>query len=233
MKNVAIITTSLNGGGAERIAGLLSKELSKRYNVYLFLMSTENIIYEYGGTIVNIGYSGPFYEYAIKVYKEKYDINISISFLEIMNFANIRTRGKERVIISERSVQSLCTPFLYSEAEKISRYYDYADEIVACSYGVKYDLEESYKIENDISVVYNFINKENIAKKSLESIDSKILEFLDGSDFFLNVGRLHEQKNQERLIKQFSIFVKIFVNYKITILCIKTSFLTNFFKFID
>ena len=218
MKNVAIITTSLNGGGAERIAGLLSKELSKKYHVYLFLMNTENIIYEYGGTIVNIGYSGPFYEYAIKVYKEKYDINVSISFLEIMNFANIRTRGKERVIISERSVQSLCTPFLYSEAEKISRYYDYADEIVACSYGVKYDLEESYKIENDISVVYNFINKENIAKKSLESIDSKILEFLDGSDFFLNVGRLHEQKNQERLIKQFSIFVKKQLNYKLIIL---------------
>ncbi|MBR5316782.1 MAG: glycosyltransferase [Lachnospiraceae bacterium] len=218
MKNIAIITTSLNGGGAERIAGLLSKELSKKYNVYLFLMNTENIIYEYGGTIVNIGYSGPFYEYAIKVYKEKYDINVSISFLEIMNFANIRTRGKERVIISERSVQSLCTPFLYSEAEKISRYYNYADEIVACSYGVKYDLEESYKIKNDISVVYNFINKENIAKKSLENINNEILDFLDGSDFFLNVGRLHEQKNQERLINQFSFFVRKQPNYKLIIL---------------
>ena len=32
MKNIAIIVTSLNGGGAERIAGLLSVELAKIYN---------------------------------------------------------------------------------------------------------------------------------------------------------------------------------------------------------
>ena len=88
MKNIAIISTSLNSGGAERIAGLLSKELSKYYNVYLFLLSTDNIIYEYGGTIVDIGQSGPFYEYPIKIYKKLYDIEIAISFLEIMNFAN-------------------------------------------------------------------------------------------------------------------------------------------------
>ena len=62
MKNIAIISTSLNSGGAERIAGLLSKELSKIYNVYLFLLSTENVIYEHGGIIVNIGSSFPFLE---------------------------------------------------------------------------------------------------------------------------------------------------------------------------
>ena len=46
MKNIAVIATSLNSGGAERIAGLLSKELSKYYNVYLFLLNTKNIVYE-------------------------------------------------------------------------------------------------------------------------------------------------------------------------------------------
>ena len=44
--NVAIIVTSLNSGGAERIAGLLSKELSKKYNVYLFLLDTTDIVYD-------------------------------------------------------------------------------------------------------------------------------------------------------------------------------------------
>ena len=69
--NIAIITTSLNSGGAERIAGLLSKELSSKYNVYLFLLDTENIVYEYGGTIIDIRRCGPFYEYPIKLYKRK------------------------------------------------------------------------------------------------------------------------------------------------------------------
>ena len=53
--NIAIIGQSLNSGGAERAAGLLSKYLSDIYSVYLFLVDTENIVYEYGGHIVNIG----------------------------------------------------------------------------------------------------------------------------------------------------------------------------------
>jgi len=64
--NVAIIVTSLNSGGAERIAGLLSKELSKKYNVYLFLLDTTDIVYDYEGTIVDVGQSGPFYEYPLQ-----------------------------------------------------------------------------------------------------------------------------------------------------------------------
>ena len=162
MKNIAIISMSLNSGGAERIAGLLSKELSRYYNVYLFLLSIENIMYEYGGTIVDIGQSGPFYEYPIKKYKEKYQIEVAISFLEIMNFANIRTRGKERVIISERCVQSLIEPPLISQTEKIKRYYNFADEIVSCSEGVKFDLVHNYKVNNTITTIYNFIDKKNI-----------------------------------------------------------------------
>ena len=55
IKNIAVISTSLNSGGAERIAGLLSKKLASKYNVYLFLLSTDNIVYEYGGTIIDIG----------------------------------------------------------------------------------------------------------------------------------------------------------------------------------
>ena len=160
MKNLAIIVHSLNGGGAERIAGLLSKALSRDYNVYLFLSSIEDIVYEYEGTIVNVGNSGPFYEYAIKMNKEKYNIDVSISFLEPMNFANIRTKGRDRVIVSERCVQSLLEPYHHSEAFKIKRYYNKADAVVACAEGVKYDLSENYNVKEDkIFTIYNFINK--------------------------------------------------------------------------
>lgn len=204
--NVAIIVTSLNSGGAERIAGLLSKELSKKYNVYLFLLDTTDIVYDYEGTIVDVGQSGPFYEYPIRKYKKLYNIEVAISFLEIMNFANIRSRGKERVIISERCVQSLIEPPFVSQTEKIKRYYDFADEIIACSEGVKYDLIKNYGIGSAITTIYNFIDKEKIYRLSRKGLPEEIAQFLGESKFFLNIGRLHEQKNQRRLILQFKIF---------------------------
>lgn len=54
MKNIAILTHSLSHGGAERIAGYLSKQLSRYYNVFVFLTENE-INYEYGGTLVVLG----------------------------------------------------------------------------------------------------------------------------------------------------------------------------------
>lgn len=218
MKNIAIISRSLNSGGAERVAGLLSKELSKKYNVYLFLLSKEDIVYEWGGKIVDIGQLGPFYEYLIKFYKNFYKIDIAISFLEIMNFANIRTRGDEKIIISERCVQSLIEPSLVSQGIKIKRYYDFSDEIVSCSEGVKYDLVHNYGIENKITTIYNFIDKEAIGAKSHEDMSDEVKSFLKESEFFVNVGRLHPQKNQKRLILQFSHFHATYQNIKLLII---------------
>lgn len=218
INNIAIMVHSLNSGGAERIAGLLSKELSRHYNVYVFLIDTENIIYEYGGEIVNIGYSGSFYEYDISINKKKYNIDCAISFLEEMNFANIRTRGTERVLISERSVQSLIEPPFTAETLKMKRYYKYADAIIACSDGVKYDLMHNYNIFGNITTIYNFIDKESIFLKACEELPKEAQSFLGGAEFFVNVGRLHQQKNQKRLILQFSYFHKWNSNVKLLIL---------------
>ena len=218
VKNIAVIVHSLNSGGAERIAGLLSKELSRYYSVYLFLLDTENIMYEYGGTIIDIGHSGPFYEYDIGIYKRKYNIDCAISFLEKMNFANIRTRGTERVLISERSVQSLTSPPLNSELIQIQRYYNYADAIITCSDGVKFDLIHNYNIHGYITTIYNFIDKENIIIKSYDDLPDEIQRFLNGAEFFVNVGRLHPQKNQKKLILQFFYFHAVNQNVKLLIL---------------
>lgn len=217
MKNIAVIATSLNSGGAERIAGLLSKELSKYYNVYLFLLNTKNIVYEYGGIIVDVGLHGEFYEYPIKYYKNFYHIDLAISFLEIINFVNIRTRENEKIIISERCVQSLMEPEHISETYKIKKYYNFADEIVSCSEGVKYDLIHNYGINNRITTIYNFIDKQAILLKAYEKIDSEVESFLRGTEYFINVGRLHPQKNQKRLILQFSYFHNKHQNIKLLI----------------
>ena len=219
-KNIAILLSTLNGGGAERIAGLLSKELAKIYNVYIFLKNSDNIVYEYGGTIVDVclGKEGIFYEYAVKELKEKYQIDVSISFMEPMNFTNIRTRNYERIILSERSVQSLIDPPAFADNERIMRYYDSADAIVSCSEGCKYDLVYNYGVRNQIKTIYNFINKEAILSKSNNDKDFLINDFLCGEEYYLNIGRLHPQKNQLRLISQFACFHKKHCGIKLVIL---------------
>lgn len=164
IRNIAIISKGLNCRCEEKIAALLSKELTKYYNVYLFLLSTEDIVYDYGGTIVNLGQSGSYYEYEIKFYKEVYKIDVAISFLEIMNFANIRSRGREKVVVSEHYVRSLTVSPAISRAIKIRRYYDFADKIVSSSEEATYDLVHNYRIKNKIETIYNTIDKENIEK---------------------------------------------------------------------
>lgn len=218
MKNIAILSTSLNSGGAERIAGLLSKELAKYYNVFLFLLDTERIVYEYGGEIVDIGDELPFFEHRVAAEKKLKHIDISISFMEIMNFANIRTRGTDKVIISERCVQSLFQPSLDAQTIKIRKYYGSADAIVACSHGVKYDLLTNYSIKNEIDVIYNFINKEKIRKLSEEDLPESVETFLNGASLFLNVARLHPQKNQISILNAFEQYLDSNKNCKLIFL---------------
>ncbi|MBO6155242.1 MAG: glycosyltransferase, partial [Lachnospiraceae bacterium] len=219
-KNIAILLSTLNGGGAERIAGLLSKELEKIYNVYIFLKNSDNIVYEYGGTIVEAGIDekGIFYEYAVKKLKKEYHIDVAISFMEAMNFVNIRTRNNEKIILSERSVQSLIDPPACADNERIRRYYDYADAIVSCSEGCKYDLVYNYGVHNKIKTIYNFINKQEILSKSDDNNDFLIKDFLEGEEYYLNIGRLHPQKNQLKLISQYADFHKKHRGIKLVIL---------------
>lgn len=209
MKNIAILCRTLNTGGAERIAGLLSKKLSKKYNVYLFLIDSEKIVYEYGGTIIDIGSYGSSYESTIKSMKVHFEIDVAISFLIDMNFVNLRTRGKERVILSERSTLEAMVPKALSAEYKVQNYYNAADGIVACSDGTKYSLVNTYGVdESIITTIYNFIDKESILEKAVENFPESIQSFIGESRYFVNVGRLHPVKNQERLIRQFYHFHK-------------------------
>lgn len=227
MKNIAIIVPGLSGGGAERIAGLLSKKLSDIYNVYVFVCDISNVVYEYGGTIVNLSINGEEYiEHYIAEYKQKYKIDCAISFLEGTNFSNIRTRGNECVIISERCAQSPIDPPIQNEIEGIKRLYNYADRIVSVADGVKYDLVKNFGVdENIITTIYNFIDTDNIYEKMKEEVSSDILSFVGDSKVILNVGRLHEQKNQKKILIQFAKLLQEDRNIKLLI--IGTGFMSS------
>lgn len=210
IKNIAILVWSLNSGGAERAAGLLSKYLAEFYNVYLFLYTTENIIYEYGGQIIHLSNDAEYREYYLEQYKKKYAIDCAISFLDDSNILNIKTKGRERVIVSERCAMSpVPSPFYHYNYQK-KMLYKKADAVVSVAAGIQQDLINLYDVSpQKIETIYNFIHQDKIKSEAERSIsDPEILVFLQNAKVFVNIGRLDEQKNQKRLIRQFSLLYK-------------------------
>lgn len=187
MKNVAIISTSLNEDNNARTVAFLSRKLSKMYNVYLFLLEIDNIIYDYAGTMINIGSSGPFYEYLIKLNKKKYNIDVAISFTDMLNFANIRTRGGERIIICESGLQLLIDSNAYSKNLQINKYYCSADEIVVYKENVKYNLQHIFGINTSITTVCEFVGND----KSICENDKTLLQWI-------NIINVEEKKINDR-----------------------------------
>lgn len=204
MKNIAIIIEALHGGGAERSAGLLSKFLSTKYNVYLFLKNDTCSYNAYGGIKILIApEKGESMVKCLKRLKEKYHIDCAISFMENNNILNFMSKANETIVFSYRTTLG---------SRKIAKAIDYTirwmnqypNHIVAVSEGCKYDLITNYKLcPDNITTIYNYIDKEMILKNANESLDCSVLRFKGNSKLVLHVGRLGIEKNQERLLVQF------------------------------
>ena len=89
MKNVAIIISSLKGGGTERVVSRLTSGLSKeKYNVFLILFDADSIKYPYSGKLIDINLKATnnpikkrlnFIRRYFKVIKIKEEYNIDVS----------------------------------------------------------------------------------------------------------------------------------------------------------
>ena len=201
-ENIAILVWGLSSGGAERAAGLLSIYLAKYYNVYLFLRDIDNIVYDYDGTIVDVEPDEREYcEENVAKAKEKYCIKYSISFLDDMNYINIRTKRTDYVIVSARCTLSYFEKPKYASMYDMRRYFNHADAIVAVSNGVKYEMIEQFSVvPNKIYTIYNFIQQDVVLRKAKSE---KIRLCNKNEKLIVSLGRLDQQKNYIRLIRQF------------------------------
>lgn len=230
MKNIAILSSCLTRGGAERAAGELSVHMAKYANIYLFLLEKKPITYNYKGKIIQLDFEEyytrlsekPFgfllskYAYIkiirdIKFLKKKYKIDSSISFLEMLNIMNILSRGKERVYVSVRNNRSMQNTTKRQKIENwfIKHLYKRTENVISLSDGCTEDLEKNFAIPREkIVTIYNYFDFEGIKRKANEEITDDLKKIMRDKIVLLSMGRYVEQKNFEQLIEVMELLGK-------------------------
>lgn len=218
MKKIAIVSWSLNAGGAERAVANLSKDLSPFYDVYIILFDSNDIVYPYCGTILDVGLLpaktlvGKIFNLIrrwikIKRWRKKYAFDTVISFMPQMNIYNYLTTCNEKLIFSIRNKMSdkgmtwLNRQLLIWCGKK-------CDVTVSLSNGVKRDLVENFEYNPDkIVTIYNSCELNWIMKKN-EYVENLIRNFDFNHPTVVNVGRLTYQKGQWHLLRALSLVKK-------------------------
>jgi N-acetylgalactosamine-N,N'-diacetylbacillosaminyl-diphospho-undecaprenol 4-alpha-N-acetylgalactosaminyltransferase len=216
---VAVFTYSLAGGGAERVAANVLIELSRIADVELILIREDNIVYEIPKNCKTTVLSKiirdnaifrllllPSLSYKLSRYLRKNNIDAIVSFMEYPNWlvSFMRFYGwKGKIIISEQvsPIQEYVANTAKGEiGRRLNKFlYPKADKIIACSKGVKHELENILGIKNDYSVIYNPVN----LKIAQTQIDNCIPKEYDKYTF-INVSAFRPQKNHLLLIDSFA-----------------------------
>ena len=221
-RRVLVIIPDLTGGGAERVATNLATCLAQEDDTEVILAVEHITADNYGATVKTVNLNMPKDKGKLKIFwhikltrklkkiKKEYEITHSISFLSEPSLANVLSKNKDMVIVSERNYVSAQKNNILKAKEKwlLKK----ADKVVALSEMVRQDLIQHFKVLSDKAVtIYNPCYVERILKQSKEEILSKeeIAFFRDNAGkVVITAGRLVDQKGQWYLIRAFSAVTK-------------------------
>lgn len=222
--NILIISQSLTGGGAEKVAANLSLELAKRHNVYFLTYIKSDKEYEYGGKRININSDGDniitrvieFIRRIFIILFTKYNKNIdySISFVPQCDYANILSyRKNTKRVIEVSSNMSIAFP---RGIRKIFRKYilKQADLVATVSKGVEFDLINNWGLrKSKIQTIYNSIDVSHI----IDCLQNKSNINLYGN-YIIAMGSFRRAKGHWHLIKSFAYIKDKIPNIKLVII---------------
>lgn len=217
MKKILLIIDQINSGGAEKILlDFNTYLLDNRYETKIFVLYGDNPLYINGlkknskFPLAKAFQQRMLIRKAQKIVSE-FDPDAIYSFLERSNILTSRLRTRAQKILTVHnllSIQYLKLPLLLRWLSKsiIRKAYNSDVSVVAVSSQVADDLKEKFGICNNIHVINNKVDKEYIMLMSKETV--REVDFVSGTKYILNIGRLSNQKAQWKLIKAVYYLVK-------------------------
>ena len=219
MKSVAIIIQNLYGGGAERVAANLSRQLSESYHVHLIVFNGESVSYPYGGTLhnLNLKSAGGFFQKIRNIImrvkrtreiKRRENVDVSISLMDGANLINIFSRAHDKAIISVRDNMSETYPSRFRKIiERLVIGYTAkrSNYLVAVSDDVADDLIRNFGVSpQKTTVIYNWCDADALKKAATNQSASHALPPFA----VCTMGRLVPQKGQWHLIRAFKAVLR-------------------------
>ena len=224
MKKVLFVIESLGGGGAEKVLTTIVKYLDKsKYDITVLLVTEVGIylkeVKKYCRVVAmlpnydslesfvdklkyKLDYKYIYSSSPRKVYKKyiKEEYDIEIAFVEgyatrlIANSPNKNSKKIAWVHIDMRE-NPYADQYYKSLEEHIECYKNFND-VICVSSSVKKVMEDKFKLENNLKVIYNPIDAHQILEKAKEFSIEKDLKKIN----IITVGRLENQKGFDRRI---------------------------------
>lgn len=224
MRKVALIVPDLEEGGIARVAAELSRELSKRAEVYMILYR-HRVAQDHAGTVVcaeipyhfelstdpnllRSQYTGRASR--IAEVKRNLGVDVSLSLSTDANVLNVLSRERERVVLSVHSYLSLARAEKQATAatmlldEMIRQLYPLADDIVALTPAMQQDLVGF--LGRDARRMHVIPGALELARVSLQSLAplEPAAATIFGQPTIVTVGTLRRIKGQRRVIEAFA-----------------------------
>lgn len=210
-KNLLLIVPTLRQGGYERVAVITSRLMQQWFNVTLLIFDDREANYDTTGIdVINInmpsvpskaGKVANLLRRAAKIrsIKKKRKIDISYSFGNTANLANVMSRAGEKTVTGLRCSTDMEVP------RYIRLFVKKSDLILSCSKEIMSVLEKDYNF-NKTEFIYNPTDIESIDKMGLEEVPD--FPFTDGERIISCMARDNYIKGIWHLVKAFSIVSK-------------------------
>ncbi len=208
---VGLIVPNLQSGGAERVLSITSELLSKAgHDVYFFLFDSDNISYRFSGTLIDLK-SKPKESILLKLfqrvkriiklsyYKNKYDLDVVMSFLYSANVVNYFSFGKAKKILACRGYGDYL-----ENGQKYNAMLERIDALLVQTERMKEEMCREYDGDkNKIHVIYNPFYIDNIQKSAGENVETEFEKFINSHKTICSVGSFKKDKGFWHLIKAF------------------------------
>jgi glycosyltransferase involved in cell wall biosynthesis len=210
---VAIVSTSLGSGGAERFAALLSVMLEKLdFEVHSIIIN-DNVDYQYSGELFNLGKLCNNSFFFFKKFKKGFFLNRYLKKNKIAFIIDNRTRNN--------LIRELITKQIYGKAKiyyvvqnyKFEKYfpssvfwskilYENAEKLICVSQEIEEKIKQNFDLKNTITI-HNSFDISTIELKNKVSNSEKYILFF---------GRFDEKAKNFSLMLEAFLMSKIFLN---------------------